>query len=353
MKILAIETSCDETAASVLEGSGGDVRILSSVISSQINLHAEYGGVVPELAAREHVINIIPVIDKALKKAGINPGLAPKKLSAIAVTIGPGLITSLQIGVETAKSIAYVWNLPIIAINHIEGHIYSNFITSNPELPALILTVSGGHTTLVLMRAHGKYKIIGDTLDDAAGEAFDKAAKMLKLGYPGGPEVFAQANIYIKNQQSSKFKVKNSRFQINLPRPMIYSKNFNFSFSGLKTALLYQIQKDKFWKNRIPEYCYEFQSAIIDTLIHKTIKAALKYKIKNIMLAGGVSANKELRIQFKKAIKTQILNSTLNIPDLKYTTDNAAMIAVAAYFKAKRKEFTLWQKLTTNCNLSI
>lgn len=344
MLILSIETSCDETAASVIEGKGDNIKVLSNIISSQISLHSEYGGVVPELAAREHVINIIPVIDKALIKAGLSQSTAKSKLKAIAVTVGPGLITSLQVGVETAKSLAYVWALPLVSVNHIEGHIYSNFIDNTPKLPALILTVSGGHTTLVLMRAHGKYKIIGDTLDDAAGEAFDKAAKMLGLGYPGGPVISAQAEIFKKTNKPS---------QIKLPRPMLHSKNSNFSFSGLKTALLYKIQKDKAWKKRIPEYCFEFQQAVVDTLIHKTIKAALNYNIQNIMLSGGVSANKELRAQLKQAVKKQIPNSNFYLPNPKYSTDNATMIAVAGFYKTKRKNFTTWQKIKTNCNLEL
>ncbi|MBL7058410.1 tRNA (adenosine(37)-N6)-threonylcarbamoyltransferase complex transferase subunit TsaD [Patescibacteria group bacterium] len=344
MKILAIETSCDETAASVLVGEGDDIKILSNIVSSQIQLHATYGGVVPELAAREHVVNIIPVIDKALSEAGMSSETASSKLDVIAVTIGPGLITSLQVGVETAKVLSYIWKVPLVAVNHIEGHIYSNFIDVSPVLPALILTVSGGHTSLVMMSEHGKCKVIGETVDDAAGEAFDKAAKMMSLGYPGGPIVSKQAAIFQKTGQDSS---------IRLPRPMLYSKNNNFSFSGLKTALLYKIQKDTTWKERVPEYCYEFEQAIIDTLIYKTIKAAKANNINIIMLAGGVSANNRLRIQLKEMVRKQLPNAKLYIPDLKYTTDNAAMIAVAGYYKALRKEFTPWQILKTSCNLEL
>jgi len=342
MKILGIETSCDETAASVIQGDRKKIKVLSNIISSQINIHKKYGGVVPEVAAREHILNIIPVINKSLIKARIEPKNAHKKISAIAVTCGPGLMSSLIIGVETAKSLGYIWKVPIIATNHIMGHIYANFIDDDIEFPALILTVSGGHTILILMQSHKKYKIIGETCDDAAGEAFDKASKMMNLGYPGGP---------IISKYADKFKdIKNKK--IKFPRPMIDSKNYDFSFSGLKTALLYALKEDKNWQKKIPEYAYEFQQAIIDVLIKKTIKANNKYAVKTIMLAGGVSANKELRKQFKNAIK-KIKNVEFKMPDLKYTTDNATMIATAGYFKAQRKEFTLWKKLKADCNCQI
>ena len=379
MKILGIETSCDETAAAVVEGIGGKVEVLSNVVASQIEIHKKYGGVVPEVAAREHVLNILPVINEALEKAGINPPLKSaswrkggvKKIKGgemvdvIAVTVGPGLITSLMVGVETAKVLSYAWNAPAVAVNHIEGHIYANWIgvnskhqvpnpkqiqnpkskIQNIKFPILILTVSGGHNMLVLMKGHGKYKIIGETLDDAAGEAFDKAAAMLDIGYPGGPNVALQAT-KIKNQKS---KIKN----IELPRPMINSGDYNFSFSGLKTALLYEIKSDKNWKKRIPEYAHEFQQAAIDVLIAKTIRAAQELNIKTIILTGGVSANKELRKQMAEALRKQIPNSKFQIPSLEYTTDNAAMIAAAGYFKARRKAFTPWQKLRADCNLEL
>lgn len=351
MKILGIETSCDETAASVVEGRGDKINVLSNVVSSQIEIHKKYGGVVPEVAAREHVLNILPVVNEALEKAGFK-NTARKKPDAVAVTIGPGLITSLIVGIETAKDLSYVWNVPIIGVNHVEGHIYANFINpltsfnkgGKKIFPALILTVSGGHTMLVLMKGHGKLKTIGDTRDDAAGEAFDKAAAMLGIGYPGGPVISAEAK---------KLQATNYKLQANLPRPMLNSSDFNFSFSGLKTALLYELKKDKQWKQRVPEYCYEFQQAVIDVLIHKTIKAAEKHKVTTIMLAGGVSANSELRNQMEEKIKNSLPQVNYLQPDLKYTTDNAAMVAAAGYFKALRKKFTPWQKIKVDCNLEL
>jgi N6-L-threonylcarbamoyladenine synthase len=360
MKILAIESSCDETAASVIEGRGEQVTVLSNIVSSQIEIHQKYGGVIPEVAAREHVLNILPVINEALLKAGIKPSEAAKKLSAIAVTAGPGLITSLSVGVETAKTLAYGWKLPLIDTNHIAGHIYANWILDESKkenlkskkidtikFPAVIMTVSGGHNMLVLMKGHLDYEIIGDTLDDAAGEAFDKAAKMLELGYPGGPAVAAAA-ASIGNLQ---LIINNS--VIKLPRPMISSGNFNFSFSGLKTALLYALKKDKSWRKKIPAYAAEYQQAIVDTLIAKTIKAAKKYQAKTVLLAGGVSANKELRGQLAKAVTDKLPEVLFGLPDLKYTTDNAAMIGAAAYFLARKKKYIKWSAIKTNPNLDL
>ncbi len=353
MKILGIETSCDETAAAVVEETRHGVSVLSNVISSQIDIHKKYGGVVPEVAAREHVLNILPVVNEALLKANIKNGEAPKKINAIAVTIGPGLITSLIVGIETAKVLSYAWNVPVVGINHIEGHIYANFIGDAKKtrkqknkktiFPTLILTVSGGHTMLVLMRGHGKYETIGETRDDAAGEAFDKAAAMMKIGYPGGPAISAYAE---------QLTMNNERLTIKLPRPMINSKDYDFSFSGLKTALLYELKKNPNYKLQIPNYCAEFQQAVIDVLISKTIKAAKEYKVKTVMLSGGVSANIELRKQMKKAINI-LDNVKFKMPDLKYTTDNAPMIATAGYYKAKRKKFTPWKKLKVDCNAEL
>ncbi|MFA5095708.1 MAG: tRNA (adenosine(37)-N6)-threonylcarbamoyltransferase complex transferase subunit TsaD [Candidatus Paceibacterota bacterium] len=345
MIILGIETSCDETAVAIIEGNGNDVRVLSNIVSSQIDIHKKYGGVVPEIAAREHVLNILPVVNEAFKKAGIKRAEAGKKIDAIAVTFGPGLITSLIVGIETAKVLSSVLKIPLVAVNHIEGHIYANFVGKKDiKFPGLILTVSGGHTMLVLMKGHGKYKVIGDTRDDAAGEAFDKAAKLLNISYPGGPAVAAEAK---------KFKVKNLKSKIQLPRPMINSNDYDFSFSGLKTALFYQLKKDKNWKKRVPEYCAEFQEAVVDVLVSKTIKAAKDFGVKTVLLAGGVSANEKLREKLKISVAEELPRVEFSLPDLKYTTDNAVMVAVAGYFRALKKDFIPYEKIKVDPNLEL
>lgn len=347
MYILGIETSCDETAASVIQTheKTGRIKVLSNIISSQINIHKKYGGVVPEVAAREHVLNILPVIEEALTVANIKP----RQLQAIGITRGPGLITSLITGVETARTLAYVWQKPIIEVNHIEGHIYANFIDAAQSIkfPAIILTVSGGHTTLVKMEKPGQIKIIGETRDDAAGEAYDKAAKMLGLGYPGGPIIAQKASQYQPDKHRNKFA------PLNFPRPMFNSANFDFSFSGLKTSLLYQLQSDHHWKQRVPEYCHEYQSAIIDILIHKTIKSAKKFKAKTIMLSGGVSANQELRQRLAKNIEKDCPNTDFRVPKLEYTTDNAAMIAAAAFFMFRQGKIYDFKHIKTDPGLQL
>ncbi|MFA6514048.1 MAG: tRNA (adenosine(37)-N6)-threonylcarbamoyltransferase complex transferase subunit TsaD [Patescibacteria group bacterium] len=347
MYILGIETSCDETAASVIKADRktGRVVVLSNIISSQIEIHQKYGGVVPEVAAREHVLNILPVIDEALSRAKITH----KKLDLIAVTKGPGLITSLMTGMETVRTLAFAWNKPVKEVNHIEGHIYSNFISPESKInfPAIILTVSGGHTNLVLMDKNKKIKIIGETLDDAAGEAFDKGAKMMGLGYPGGPIVSKYASIYKQNNTNRQVS------DINLPRPMLNSSNLNFSFSGLKTALLYQLKKDKNWKNRIEEYCFEYQQAIIDVLVGKTIKAAIKLHAKTVMLSGGVSANSELRNFLKEAVNKKLNRINCLVPNFEYTTDNAAMIATAGFFTSLNHKTTKFSKLQVDPSLQL
>jgi len=355
MYILGIETSCDESAASVLKTDlkTGRFKVLSNAISSQIEIHKKYGGVVPEVAAREHVLNILPVINEALEGAKIKH----QKINVIGVTKGPGLITSLITGVETVRALSYAWQKPVIEVNHIEGHIYANFIDSVQKIkfPALTLTVSGGHTILVLMNKSGKIKIIGETRDDAAGEAYDKAAKMMNLGYPGGPIISRYAEEYqAKLEKNSKYYKKSEVYTpINLPRPMLNSADFDFSFSGLKTSLLYQLQKDKNWKKRVPEYCFQYQQAIIDILIHKTIKAAKKFNIKTVMLSGGVSANKELRIQLSEAVKNDLPGLNFLLPKLAYTTDNAAMIAAAAFYKFKLGKTTTFNRLRTDASLQL
>lgn len=343
MLILGIESSCDETAASVLEinAKTGKSKILSNIISSQIAIHQKYGGVIPEIAAREHVLNVIPVVYEALATANIDH----KKIDVIAVTKGPGLVTSLITGVETARTLAYVWNKPLVGVNHIAGHIYSDFLEVDKKIvfPLIVLTVSGGHTNLVLMKSHNDFKIIGETRDDAAGEAYDKGAKMLGLEYPGGPAISKHAKEFADSGQKSN---------IVLPRPMI-GKGLDFSFSGLKTALLYQLQKDKNWKNRIDEYCFAYQEAIIDILTRKAIVAAKKYKVKTIMLSGGVSANAELRTFLANKVEKELPAVPLVIPKLSYTTDNAAMIALAGHYAFKDGAETSWQKLKVDVNFGL
>jgi len=349
MYILGIETSCDESSAAIIQIKQNKIKVLSNIVSSQIDIHKKYGGIIPELAAREHLKNIIPIIDQAFNAAKISP----RQIHAIGVTSGPGLITSLIAGVETAKTLAYTWQKPLISINHIEGHIYANLINQNllnfqKYFPSLALTISGGHTALVLISDHGKYQLIGETRDDACGEAFDKAARLLGLGYPGGPEISNYAEIFRKKIKSKKNKIK-----IKLPSPMLQTPNFDFSFSGLKTALLYEIQRDQKYKTRIDEYAYAFEEAIIRVLIAKSLRAAQKYQVNSIMLTGGVSANHALRKQLKQAIDKENKEIKFLMPDLVYTTDNASMIAVATYFKMGRQEFTPWQKIKANPNQKL
>lgn len=359
MKILAIETSCDETSAAVLDGK----KVLCSIVASQIKIHEKTGGVVPEVASRAHTEKILPVIEEALEKADT----LIENIDLIAVTTGPGLIGSLLVGVETAKTLAYAYKKPIIGINHLEGHIFANFIGLNSKLknqnvklntiklPAICLTVSGGHTSLILMRDLYNFKIIGETRDDAAGEAFDKVAKILDLGYPGGPAIEACASKFDPNCQ---LLIAN-RHSITFPRPMLDQDDF--SFSGLKTSVLYEVMKhrqsmvnqstingqsiDNRWSTDglSSDYrtliAYEFQKAIVETLVKKTIKAAGKHGVKSILLSGGVAANKTLRSEFRKKIKqfNNLTNQQINffVPPFEYCTDNAAMIGMAAYIKSK------------------
>lgn len=341
MTILGIETSCDETAAAIITGEKDSkkVKLLSNTIASSLSLHATTGGIIPEVAAREQVKYIIPVIEKTLKGAAIND------IDAIAVTMGPGLIGSLLIGVETAKALAYVFNKPIIPVNHLIGHIYANFVSEmanqSPEFPAVALIVSGGHTDLVLIKGHRKIKWLGGTRDDAAGEAFDKIGRLLNLPYPGGPAIEKMAGLGNTNR-------------FNLPKPLIDSDDFDFSFSGLKTATFREILKlkeknnDKLTQTDIQDVCACLQKTIIDILISKTLKAAEKYKAKSILLGGGVAANQALREELKSSIVNRQSSIKLFVPTKSLCTDNAAMIASAAFFNYKE---VMWQKLTANPEL--
>lgn len=353
MIILGIETSCDETAAAVLRISEGKTEIMSNVVSSQIKLHAEWGGVVPNLAAREHLKNILPVISESLESAGISH----KKIDLIAVTNGPGLIPALLVGTTTAKALSFIWKKPLAGIHHIEGHIYANFIDADSDIrfPVLALVVSGGHTQLVLMKDHLEYEIIGETLDDAAGEAFDKVARILNLGYPGGPIVSEYAEKF-ESEQGGKGTLK-----IRFPRPMFDSGDFNFSFSGLKTAVLYAVKSNPEIlsdEKLIRETCFEFQEAVIDTLSHKTLNALEKFDAKTVLIAGGVSANKELRSRLGEAIAKNFPGTDYHVPGIGYSVDNAAMIAAAAGYRWNRTEDKSafsenWKTLQANANLKI
>ena len=417
MIILGIETSCDDTCASLVEIKQGKLKVLTNIISSQAKIHSRYGGVVPELAARNHIQNIIPVIDLSLRGGSRHGGrrgnlsgaqsdhkiaspphrqvAMTKKPDAIAVTTGPGLITSLIIGVETAKSLSFAWDIPLIEVNHIEGHIYSPLLPSSRrnapwrvptiKFPAVALVVSGGHTELILMSAHGKYKLLGRTRDDAAGEAFDKTAKMLGLGYPGGPLI-------------SKLATKGNAKAFSLPRPMTETDNFEFSFSGLKNAIRLLIENIKNnsviareprgdeaggnltlslrgakqrppdgeagsnLKNQIASLSLAMtknlaastEQAIVDVLVQKSLLALKKYKPKSFILSGGVSANKKLRQTLQNSLPKSI---NFLMPKQNYTQDNAAMIALAGYYNLKNKKQSKksWKakKIQANANWEL
>ena len=423
MIILSIETSCDETSIAIIKGKGGlknpSFEILSNVVLSQIKLHANWGGVVPMMAKREHSKNLIAILEKSLRKSSflisksefliskqiqnsklriINkilerepellerflkfiPIIKPPKIDAIAVTVGPGLEPALWVGINFAKALAFVWNKPIVAVNHMEGHIVASRLTTTSykvksgkskvvEFPAIALLVSGGHTELVLIKKWGDYKIIGQTRDDAAGECFDKTARMLELPYPGGPQISKQAEIFKKYPLTFRMggwarrEMEKEAFNIKLPRPMIDSKDYDFSFSGLKTATLYMLRDMKERHINIgdftPMICNEIQQAIIDVLIAKTMKASKEFGAKSIILGGGVAANKELRAQINKAVgmsrrDLDIRGQTtaLYLPSAKLTTDNAAMIGAAGYLRVADGDFAKPEKLQAKGNLGL
>lgn len=389
IKILAIETSCDDTSAAVVENG---ITVLSNVVSSQIDLHKKYGGVVPEIAARAHIEYIIPAVASSLYKANCGWG----DIDAIAVTQGPGLMGSLIVGVNTARTLAFTKKKPLIAVNHMEGHIYANFIRNyqlpitnfqtrskrqktridqfgqaedknidelritnyeQPCFPLLVLTVSGGHTNIVYMKDHLNYKILGQTIDDAAGEAFDKVAKLLGLEYPGGPII-------------SKLAEKGDSKAYDFPRTdltpppkrddrgyLAQSKpSLDFSFSGLKTAVLKEIKNNPRITNSqqlIADVCSSFQQAVVDILIRNTANAIKMYKPKSVLLSGGVAANQELRKQLSELLTTDYSLLNFFVPPIILCTDNAAMIGADAYQKYLRNQFTDWQKLSPNPNMKL
>jgi len=320
MLILGIETSCDETSLALIKANKDKIKTIKHITYSQIKIHQPFGGVVPELAARAHLEKIIPLTKKIIKRKGL------KKINLIAVTKGPGLMPSLLVGVELAKTLSYLEKIPILGINHLEGHIFSIKNIQKIKYPALSLIVSGGHTLLVLIQKPFKYTQIGSTLDDAAGECFDKAAQFLNLGYPGGPII---SKIATKWRNAHK----NKKPSIYLPRPMLSKNDFNFSFSGLKTALIYKLRKEKF---PLEEVCAEIEQAIVDVLVQKTMKAVRSYNVKSLLLVGGVAANEFLRESLKKQAKKSKVN--FFVPRKKLATDNAVMIALAGYAR--------WQTLS-------
>lgn len=321
--ILGIESSCDETAAAVVRNGR---EVLSNVISSQVNLHTLFGGVVPELASRKHIEKINPVIETALREAGVTLD----DLTAVGVTYGPGLVGALLVGVSEAKAIAYAKGLPLVGVHHIEGHICANFI-ENQELepPFLCLIVSGGHTHLVMMKDYGEFEIIGRTRDDAAGEAFDKVARAVGLGYPGGPKVDREAKL--GNPHAVEFPVAH-----------IEGAPYDFSFSGLKSAVLNYLNHAKMTGEEVPraDLAASFQNAVVEALVSRTIRAAKEYGTDKVVIAGGVASNSALRAALAEACEAQGL--AFYRPSPIFCTDNAAMIAVAAYYEYEKGRRDGW-----------
>ena len=385
MRILGIETSCDETAVAVLRIESQvasrksqvdrfNIRVLQNLVSSQIPIHRKYGGVVPEVAARSHVPETVALLTEAMglqpEAAGLQPPgslRSPSPLSggyrsappdkggrgvsvgfdAIAVTRGPGLATALSVGVEAAKTLAFLTGKPIIGVNHLEGHLASAWLNEENrkhwKFPLLALIVSGGHTELVLMKDFCKYQIIGETRDDAAGEAFDKSAKLMGLPYPGGPEI-------AKAAQGGDPKA------FAFPRPMLHDGTFDFSFSGLKTAVRQEWEKElkvESRKSQVFDFAASLQQAIVDVLVEKTIKAAQAHRVNGILLVGGVSANAELRRQMGERIERDLKDVAFLPSDRAYITDNAAMIAAAGYWRLMRGEKHDWKKLDADPELEL
>ncbi len=322
MKILAIETSCDETSASVIENGR---NILSNVISSQIPIHAVYNGVVPELASRAHIKNINIVIEESLNKAGIDFKNFDKKIDAVACTYGPGLAGSLLVGIMAAKTLAYIYDKPLIPVNHIEGHMYSAGIENHSlKPPFLSVIISGGHTELIMVKDYGKYIFLGGTRDDAVGEAFDKVAKILGLAYPGGPVIDKLAEL-------------GDAKKVYFTRPLLKG-SWDFSFSGIKTAVLnYSKKVDVKNKKTVNDICAGFRQAVCETVVYKAFQAVEKYNLKTLALGGGVASNSLMRKMFKEAGKNKKIK--VFIPSPVYCTDNASMIGLAAYYKYKKSAY--------------
>jgi N6-L-threonylcarbamoyladenine synthase len=316
-RVLGIETSCDETAAAIVESG---TSVLSSVVSSQVDLHARYGGVVPEIASRAHVDLIVPVVAQAFVEAGLSDRPVDGggcEIDAVAATYGPGLVGALLVGVSAAKALALAWDVPFIAVNHLEAHLYATLLEEpDLELPLVVLLVSGGHTLVVLMEGHGRYEVLGSTIDDAAGEAFDKVARFLGLGYPGGPAI-------------DRLAVEGDPEAIRFPRPMAGDGTYDFSFSGLKTAVVNHVRKHP--EVSTADVAASFQEAVVDVLVTKARAAAREVGAKGLCLGGGVAANSRLREQFLGACVEDGLRGFL--PSRAMCTDNAAMVASAAWYR--------------------
>ena len=309
MRVLGIETSCDETAAAVVVDGH---QVLSSVVSSQIDLHARYGGVVPEIASRAHVEALTPVVARSLVEAGIGDD----HVDAVAATVGPGLIGALLVGVSAAKTLALVWDVPFVAVNHLEAHLYAALLEDpHLELPVVVLLVSGGHTLLVLMEGHGRYRVLGSTIDDAAGEAFDKVARWLGLGYPGGPAIDASA-------------MQGDPGAIRFPRALL-DEGHDFSFSGLKTSVVNHVRRNP--EVSTADVAASFQEAVVEVLVTKARRAAVEHRARGLCLAGGVAANSVLRERLLDACVADGLRAFL--PSRSMCTDNAAMVAAAGWYR--------------------
>ncbi len=318
MKILAIESSCDETSIAVVEDGK---KVLSNVTYTQIDIHKKYGGVVPEVASRHHIEKVTYVLEGALQQANITLD----EIDAVAVTKTPGLVGSLMVGINTAKTIALAFNKPLIEVNHIHGHIYANYLTHEFKFPLIALVVSGGHTEIVLMKDHLEFEILGETLDDAVGEAYDKIARVVNVGYPGGPIIDKMASMGKPTYQ--------------LPHVKLGKDSYDFSFSGLKSAVinLHNKAQQKGEELNAFDLAASFQDAVVDVLVSKTKRAILEHNCKQVIVAGGVAANKGLRSEMQKMVES-LDDVTLTFPPFEYCTDNAAMIGVAAYFQNKKNK---------------
>ena len=332
MLVLGVESSCDETAVAIVRDGK---EVLSNVVLSQIDIHTKFGGVVPEIASREHVYNVSMVFEEAFKKAN----LSPEDIDLIAVTKGPGLIGSLLVGLNAAKTLALIYNKPLIGINHLAGHIYANSIEHDMKFPSIALLVSGGNTELIYMKDHFDFEIIGETLDDAVGEAYDKVARVVGIGYPGGPIVDKLAHL--------------GKDTYNLPRVTLGNDNYNFSFSGLKSAVI-NLNHNAQQRNEeinVNDLCCSFQEAVTDVLVSKSLKACREYDVKQLIVAGGVSANKGLKEKLNK--ENGDSNLEICIPSIKYCTDNAVMIACAGYYRYLKNDTLDTLDLNADASLEL